>query len=257
MPLVVIHGGPGYPHDYLEPLEDLADEHQVIFYDQLGCGNSDHTADPPLWTISHFVAELELLIKSLNIERYALLGQSWGAALALAFASSAERKGLQKIVFADPYISSAIWQRDALRLAKKLSWKDRYAIRTGKEGSPGFIRATNEYNHRFVYGMDTLPEACERSGQKMNVAMYRHMWGPTEFIITGTLKHHEPLADLAKIRVPALFICGRNDEATPEACAYFASLMPQARTVVLEKSAHHAHWTERDAYMQAVQSFLR
>lgn len=35
IPLLVLHGGPGIPHDYLEPLADLADERPVIFYDQL------------------------------------------------------------------------------------------------------------------------------------------------------------------------------------------------------------------------------
>ncbi len=41
LPLLLLHGGPGFPHDYLEPLEPLSNERPVIFYDQLGCGNSD------------------------------------------------------------------------------------------------------------------------------------------------------------------------------------------------------------------------
>src|SRR5215470_16303515 len=40
-PLLVLHGGPGIPHDYLENLELLGDERPVIFFDQLGCGLSD------------------------------------------------------------------------------------------------------------------------------------------------------------------------------------------------------------------------
>ena len=41
LPLLLLHGGPGAGHDYLEPLEALADERAVVFYDQLGCGKSD------------------------------------------------------------------------------------------------------------------------------------------------------------------------------------------------------------------------
>lgn len=57
-PLLVLHGGPGAPHDYLEPLAALAGERPVVFYDQLGCGNSERPGDAALWTLERFVAEL-------------------------------------------------------------------------------------------------------------------------------------------------------------------------------------------------------
>ena len=38
LPLLAIHGGPGLPHNYLGSLKRLADEREVIFWDQLGCG---------------------------------------------------------------------------------------------------------------------------------------------------------------------------------------------------------------------------
>lgn len=48
-PLLVVHGGPGLPHNYLAPLRRLSDEREVIFWDQLGCGNSACPSDvePP------------------------------------------------------------------------------------------------------------------------------------------------------------------------------------------------------------------
>ena len=58
IPLLVLHGGPGAPHDYLLPIAALSDERPVIFYDQLGCGNSDKPAGTDLYTIEHFVDEL-------------------------------------------------------------------------------------------------------------------------------------------------------------------------------------------------------
>jgi proline iminopeptidase len=44
-PLLCLHGGPGFTHYYLEPLEALADRRQVVFYDQLGCGRSERPDD--------------------------------------------------------------------------------------------------------------------------------------------------------------------------------------------------------------------
>jgi pimeloyl-ACP methyl ester carboxylesterase len=48
-PVLLLHGGPGAPHDYIESLEALAETGRpVIFYDQIGCGNSDHPDDSSL-----------------------------------------------------------------------------------------------------------------------------------------------------------------------------------------------------------------
>jgi len=49
IPLLCLHGGPGFTHYYLEALESLADRRRVIFYDQLGCGRSDRPGDLTLW----------------------------------------------------------------------------------------------------------------------------------------------------------------------------------------------------------------
>src|SRR6185436_10363937 len=57
-PLLLLHGGPGYPSDYLARLERLGDERPVIFYDQLGCGRSERPNDPSLWRPERFLEEL-------------------------------------------------------------------------------------------------------------------------------------------------------------------------------------------------------
>ena len=58
-PLLILRGGPGPGHVYLEPLARLGEERQVVFYDQLGCGQSDHPDTPELWTIDYFVGEID------------------------------------------------------------------------------------------------------------------------------------------------------------------------------------------------------
>ncbi len=58
VPVLCLHGGPGFAHDYLDSLDDLGERRRVIFYDQLGCGRSDRPADPSLWVVDRFIAEL-------------------------------------------------------------------------------------------------------------------------------------------------------------------------------------------------------
>jgi hypothetical protein len=48
-PLLRLHGGPGIPHDYLEPPEAMAATgRRVIFRDPLGASSSDHPHNPAL-----------------------------------------------------------------------------------------------------------------------------------------------------------------------------------------------------------------
>ena len=84
-PLLLLHGGPGAGHDYLEPLSALADERPVIFYDQLGCGRSDRPDDASMWHIEHFVEAIDALRQALRppscSSLQSLLGRVAGAGI--------------------------------------------------------------------------------------------------------------------------------------------------------------------------------
>src|ERR1043166_2094621 len=68
--LLTLHGGPGFPHDYLEVFEDFLPKKGIEFYyyDQLGAGNSDQPDDTSLWTIDRYREEVEQVRKGLGID---------------------------------------------------------------------------------------------------------------------------------------------------------------------------------------------
>ena len=85
--LLVLHGGPGFLHDYLEDLSRLEEEGRpVVFYDHIGCGRSDHPDDAALWTMATYVDELSAVRDALGLDRVHLFGHSWGGWLALEYA---------------------------------------------------------------------------------------------------------------------------------------------------------------------------
>lgn len=91
LPLLCLHGGPGIPHDYLRPLEAIASTgRSVIFYDQLGSGNSDKAADPSIYSVDFFKEELVAVRSALKLEQIHLFGQSWGGCLAIEHALTVE-----------------------------------------------------------------------------------------------------------------------------------------------------------------------
>lgn len=258
IPLIVLHGGPGYPHDYLEPLEDLSNNREVIFYDQLGCGNSDRPQDTSLWTVDRFVLELQTVIKNLELEQYHVLGHSWGAALAVSLALT-KPKGLTSLILSSPYISTPRWEKDAKRLIWLLPKETQKILekheKDGKYDSVEYKKAAKEFHKRFVRSFPPT-KAILQTKRKKNDDIYHFMWGPEEFCPKGTLKDFDPTERLPELTLSVLLLCGRSDEATPESLAYFKDVFRNAQMKVFEKSEHYSFWNERGVYMKTVQAFL-
>lgn len=111
---MVLHGGPGAPHDYLKPLAALSQDRPVVFYDQLGCGRSDRPAGFT-GSVRHFVAELHQLRTELGLGQLHLLGQSWGTMLAVSYLLEHGTAGVHRLVLSGPYLSTAAFMADQRR----------------------------------------------------------------------------------------------------------------------------------------------
>ena len=119
-PLLCLHGGPGMAHDYLEPLEAIAGTgRRVIFYDQLGCGKSDHPHNPSLWQTELFVEEVDAVRRFLGLDQIHLLGQSWGGFLAQEYMLT-KPAGIRSLILADTAASTARWIAEANHLRAEL-----------------------------------------------------------------------------------------------------------------------------------------
>ncbi len=119
LPVLILHGGPGATHRYLASLADLANERRVIFYDQIGCGRSDHPTDPDFYSAELFVEELDAVRTQLGLTAVHLLGQSWGGMLAMQYALE-PRPGLRSIIVADSPADMQQWVAEANRLRAAL-----------------------------------------------------------------------------------------------------------------------------------------
>ena len=258
VPLLTLHGGPGYPHDYLEPLEQLADERPVVFYDQLGCGQSDRPSDRTLWRVDRFVRELAQVRQALGLERIHLFGHSWGAMLAVDYMLSGAPAA--SLILASPALSIPRWMEDAARLRKTLPGDVQATLQhheaAGTTETLRYRDATMQYYQRYLCRLDPWPEPMNRSHEASSGAVYREMWGPSEFHATGNLINYDRTGRLSEVAVPTLYTCGRYDEATPEATGWYRSLTPHAELLVFERSAHMPHLEETDAYLAVLRDSL-
>lgn len=259
LPLLCLHGGPGSTHVGLTVLDPLADERRVVLYDQLGSGNSSKPSDPSLWTVDLFLAELATVREALGLDRMHLLGHSWGGMLAQEYALT-QPEGLAGLVLSSTLSSSLLWREESLRLRADLPAEIREPLdaheAAGTTDDPEYERAVFEFLHRHLCRLDPWPPIVEEMVRSTNLEVYNTMWGPSEAHPTGVLAGWDVTPRLGEIRVPALVLCGRYDEATPHQAETIAAALPDAELVVFEESAHLAPVEETERYLATVRSFL-
>lgn len=258
-PLLVLHGGPGCTSDYLAPLALLGGR-PVVFYDQLGCGNSDCPADSSLWTLERAVNELAAVREALGLDHIHILGQSWGTMLAVEYMLTSRPEGVESLVLSAPCLSTSRWAADGRRYLQALPEPHRQVIlcaeEAGAHDDPAYLEAMMIYYHRHVCRLDPWPECLTRTFERLNSDIYLQMWGPSEFTITGSLQDFERAGRLHEITVPTLFTCGEFDEATPATTTYYHHMMPGSEIAVFEGTAHEHHLENTGKYLAVVREFL-
>ena len=265
-PAVVIHGGPGAPHNYVLGIVHLIamSGRPVIVYDQIGCGQSTHLQDKPseFWSVELFKEELNLLLKELKVsKKYILVGQSWGGILSFAHAVD-KPKGLKGLVIANSLASVPKWLPEIERLVSELPAVHRKAVRKGlKESnysSPEFEVANNCFTLRHLSRVPMTADVLESFSQlAVNPSVYGAMWGPVEFAPIGSLNTWDVEDQLKNIKVPTLLINGKFDEVTPKTQKRLVKKIKGAEWVCLPLSSHLSWVEEPAAWINAVNDFLK
>jgi proline iminopeptidase len=259
IPLVLLHGGPGFSSYYLKPFEDLGDDRLVVRYDQLGAGKSDRISDTTMFTIAHFVRELDSLRSHLGIARWHVFGHSWGTILALEYYRAYPDR-VASLTFGSAVFDLPAYQRHARELLGTLSDSAQRAVRRAEAAhrydAPDYQNAMQEFYGKYLWRHPVQAD-LDSLFATANEEIYDYMQGPSEFTITGTLKDYDATDFLSQIKVPTLFTVGDFDEVGPELVKGFAAQVPDARYVVLAGAAHLTPWDARDENVKVVREFLR
>lgn len=257
--LIAIHGGPGMTHHYLYPLTDLADERQIIFYDQLDAGLSERPNDPGNWNLARFLNEIDDLRDALNLPNVAIFGNSWGATIAASYAAH-NPAGIEKLVLSSPLINTQQWladnktHRDNLP-AEALAVMDRCEAE-GRESTQEYQDAVEIFYNRHFCRASPWPDYVMETMNTLNETCYAGMWGPNEFTCNGLLRDYDGLAELQSIQTATLITCGEFDEATPASCKKFTQLIPDARFSEFEDASHLTFVDSREKYIETLRKFF-
>jgi len=258
-PLLCLHGGPGFTHYYLEALEGLADRRQVIFYDQLGCGNADRPDDVSLWTVDRFVEELAQVRAALELDDLHLFGSSWGGMLAMQYALD-RKPSLRSLILCGSPASMIRWVRDCDELLAAQPEETRRTIRehenAGCTACPEYQAAILGFYRKHVCRLRPWLAGLERSFAEAGYQVYNTMNGPSEFTVTGTMKTWDIMDRLGEIAIPALLIGGRYDECTPAHMAEMHRRMPGSQLETIEDASHLCFAEQPEVFNSLVNAFL-
>lgn len=260
LPVLMLHGGPGAPHDYLENLSVFAATGRpVIFYDQLGCGNSDQPDNPDLWEVATFLDELDVVRQELGLSEIHLLGQSWGGMLAMEYALTQPR-GIASLIIASSPASMILWVEEANRLRADLPAGVNETLlkheAAGTYDDPEYQEAMQAFYDRHVCRVVPNPPYVQAAFAKMGHQVYMTMNGPSEFHVIGKLKNWDIRHRLGEITFPSLLTSGRYDELTPLQGQIVHEGIPGNQWVIFEEGSHLPHVEEEAKYLRVMDEFL-
>lgn len=258
LPLFVLHGGPGLDHTMFgDRLDPLGDRCRLLLVDQRSQGRSD-PAPESTWTLSRMAQDVDELAQTLELERYAVLGHSYGAFVALQHACDFAGRPVASIIssgvpserfLAVVEENLARFEPPELREQVTSSWAREAEART-----PEDVRELLSDQLPFHFADPRDPRIDDVR------AAIAGMVGAPDVVRAGATSGygHIELEDrLPSVSHPVLVLAGRHDRTcTPEAAEAIARGTPGAELRIFERSGHMAFVEERDEYVQTVRAFL-
>ena len=261
-PLVLMHGGPSLDHTTLLPLEPLADQYTLIFYDHR-CNGRSEGAVASTMTMDNLTADADALRQALGYDQWIVLGQSFGGNVALEYALRYPQS-LTRLILMDTGGDQWWVNHNAPELLAKRGFSNdivKAARRfyngqvTVDEYFPTLVKFLRAYSyHRSIIYNPTFLTVTEKIGIGFPMKLR------PEALIFGygqMLQGWSVMNRLGEIHVPTLVTAGRYDFLfPPEHQAILADRIPNARLELIECAGHNPQMEETDVTVGIIRSFL-
>jgi proline-specific peptidase len=257
-PVITLHGGPGLDHhefaDYLDP---LSDEFRLLLVDQRANGRSERPPEST-WTLERMAQDVIMLARALGLDRYAVLGHSYGAFVALQNAVDYPGMAAQTIVSSGvpsmKYLevvgkNLATFEPVELREQVTSSWAREASIQTQEEFAEVMV---DQFPFHFADPVDPrIADYLERTKDTVYSPEVLRTFSANGY---GGIEVEDRLGDIPS---PVLVLGGRHDRTcTAEASEAIAKGVPNAELRIFEQSGHMTFVEEPELYVAILRSFL-
>ena len=254
VPVIAVNGGPGLSHAYMvqnDLWQRIARNRLVVLYDQRGTGASKRMQPGAPQTMDAQVADLESVRQALGLAKVALVGDSYGGLLVMAYAA-AHPEHVARLVLSD---------------SPGPSWKSIVHV------LPEVFPDIEEQNEQERQRLGPSTEAAARAGLRNHFRMIFYSPEKRDAYMSrmGDLGYEPAVAEavakattdldltskLAGFQFPTLVITGRYDmNVAPLTAWRLAHAIPGAKLVIFEQSGHLPSYEEPDKYVTVLEDFL-
>ena len=258
-PLIFLHGGPGMFHDYFLPhVETLANDFQLIFYDQRASGKSAKNVPPESVNIKNFVRDLDGIREYFGLEKVRLLGHSWGGLLALHYATTYPGR-VDRVVLVDSAPPNSAL--DALNRKIQMQRRSEEDIKMIQEimGSEAFQKMEPHAITRYFQVSEKVKFFNPVLMSKMRIDLDEEkieklMW--VGQLMNPYLDDYDITEDLAAITVPVLIVHGDYDTIPLESAEIIHHRIRGSKLVVVKDCGHFPFIEAPEIFLREVSSFM-
>ena len=269
LPVLMINGGPGLPHNYMLPLKQVAcSGRKVIFYDQVGTGRS--TICPPvgkgenpnsckvdeahshLLTLEYYILEVEALVEALDLTSsgYHVFGHSWGSVIAEMFAGTRDTRppGLVSLVLGGALANTkeymaAQWdpvEGNLGTLPMVMQDLIKQVEVDADFDNEDYLSIVEYLTAQFMVRTFPPPDCITYSNTVINEDIFVRMVGPSDYYFnqSSVLADMDLNSELEQIGVPVLLVHGTFDIMRGPNIRSITAKLQDVESIVLEKSAH-------------------
>lgn len=249
-PLIVLHGGPGLDHQMFRPyLDALAVEYRLLYVDERGQGRSQRV-DPATLSLDGFARDVDLLAQALRLDRFAVLGHSFGAIIATYHATELGTAAAYVISGGADESSAMLGDVEASLAAMgkagkpiAASWEEEKIVQTEEQ-----LKQLLRVQMPFHFHREPPPGYAEETVGSPDVLRHFANAGYGDF-------DYRP--ELGRVAKPTLVVVGEHDRTTtPRAARILHGGIAGSELVLIPDAGHLSFVEQTDVYLDAVRRFL-
>ena len=258
-PLLIINGGPGMNCNGFEKLaEQLSENNLTILYDQRGTGQSVlKIMDTTTVTIQLMIDDIEQLRKHLKIDKWSILGHSFGGMLASQYATQYPQH-IEKLVLSSSggidlslltYVGKAINSKlNPIQLDSVNYWTQK--IEAGDTSHTARLNRGRNLAPAYVLNKKYLPIIAERLTQG-NGTINQLIWQDFQKIEFNCAEK------LKTFNRPVLIIQGKEDIISAETAEREHAVFSNSKVVLMDHCIHYGWLDNPEVYFKEISQFLR
>lgn len=258
-PIIIVHGGPVLDHQYLyDHILPLAQDYQLIFYDQRACGKSQLAIPKERMSFEALTADIEAIRQYFGYQSIGVLGHSWGGLLAMHYAIDYQEHLDHLILLNSMAPSAEKWNSENKAIADRYSPKDQEQL--NKLSSSGLLRTSNAAPYiEQMMKLSYKPQFYDRANLELlqlHIPNDYHERSAVFMHLAQELVNYDLSSQLAAIQTPTQLVYGETEPAVSLHLKEFASIFSDASTAVIPRSGHFPFIEQPDLLFEEIRTFL-